>query len=99
MSDQDKSTLGIKSLPGTLTDALEELKCDSDYLELFFNPDLLETYLTLKKRRSQMKLKDLRSSSSQPELLRIKTLYATTTMYDEIKLTSNMWLMKSTNLE
>jgi glutamine synthetase len=49
MSEQNKSELGIKSLPGTLTKALEELKCDSEYLEFFFSSDLLETYLTLKK--------------------------------------------------
>jgi glutamine synthetase len=49
MSEQNKSELGIKSLPETLTKALEELKCDSEYLEFFFSSDLLETYLTLKK--------------------------------------------------
>jgi glutamine synthetase len=49
MSEQNKSELGIKSLPGTLTKALEELKCDSEYLEFFFSSDLLETYSTLKK--------------------------------------------------
>ncbi len=50
MSDQHKSEQGIKSLPGSLAEALEELKCDSQYLGICFNPELLETYLTLKKQ-------------------------------------------------
>ena len=71
MSDQIKSKLGIKSLPGTLTDALEELKCDSEYLELFFNSDLLETYLMLKKEEVE-EIEGQRSSSSHPVASRLK---------------------------
>ena len=71
MSEQDKSKLGIKSLPGTLTDALEELKCDSEYLELFFNSDLLETYLMLKKEEVE-EIEGQRSSSSHPVASRLK---------------------------
>jgi glutamine synthetase len=71
MSEQNKSKLGIKSLPGTLTDALEELKCDSEYLELFFNSDLLETYLMLKKEEVE-EIEGQRSSSSYPVSSRLK---------------------------
>jgi glutamine synthetase len=71
MSEQNKSKLGIKSLPGTLTDALEELKCDSEYLELFFNSDLLETYLMLKKEEVE-EIEGQRSSSSHPVASRLK---------------------------
>ena len=71
MSEQNKSELGIKSLPGTLTDALEELKCDSKYLELFFNSDLLETYLMLKKEEVE-EIEGQRSSSSYPVSSRLK---------------------------
>jgi glutamine synthetase len=71
MSEQNKSKLGIKSLPGTLTEALEELKCDSEYLELFFSSDLLETYLTLKKDEAD-EIEGQRSSSSHPISSRLK---------------------------
>jgi glutamine synthetase len=71
MSDQNKSRLGIKSLPGSLTEALEELNCDSEYLKLCFNSDLLETYSMLKKEETD-EVEGLRSSSSQPILSRLK---------------------------
>jgi glutamine synthetase len=71
MSEQNKSKLGIKSLPGSLTAALEELKCDSEYLELFFNSDLLETYMMLKKEEVE-EIEGQRSSSSYPVSSRLK---------------------------
>jgi glutamine synthetase len=71
MSEQDKSSLGIQSLPGTLTEALEGLKCDSEYLELFFSSDLLETYSTLKKEEVK-EVEGQRSSSSHPVSSRLK---------------------------
>jgi glutamine synthetase len=48
MSDSTKNSLGIKSLPGSLGEALEALKSDSEYLNACFHPDLLETYMMLK---------------------------------------------------
>jgi glutamine synthetase len=48
MSDSQRSSLGIKSLPGSLEESLGMLKSDCDYLKLCFNNDLLETYLMLK---------------------------------------------------
>lgn len=71
MSDQDKSTLGIKSLPGSLTEALDALKSDCDYLKLCFYPELLETYMTLKREES-FEVEGSKSTSTQPELLRSK---------------------------
>jgi glutamine synthetase len=71
MSDQDKSRLGIKSLPGSLKDALKELKCDTEYLKLFFHSELLETYLTLKEEEI-FEFERPESSSSHPALSRLK---------------------------
>ena len=71
MSGQDKSTLGIKSLPGSLTEALDALKSDCDYLKLCFYPELLETYMTLKREES-FEVEGPKSTSTQPELLRSK---------------------------
>ncbi|MFL6341280.1 MAG: type I glutamate--ammonia ligase [Nitrososphaeraceae archaeon] len=48
MSDSKRKSLGIKSLPHTLTESLQALKSDSDYLKLCFHPELLETYFILK---------------------------------------------------
>lgn len=71
MSEQNKSEHGIKSLPGTLTEALEELKCDSEYLEFFFSSDLLETYSTLKKEEVK-EVEGQRSSSPYSGSSRLK---------------------------
>jgi glutamine synthetase len=71
MSDQDKSSLGIKSLPGSLEDALKELKSDTEYLKLFFHSELLETYLTLKEEEIS-EFERPESSSSHPALPRLK---------------------------
>jgi glutamine synthetase len=48
MSDFERSNLGIKSLPAKLEEALTALKSDSDYLDVCFRSDLIETYLMLK---------------------------------------------------
>ncbi len=48
MSDSRRKGLGIKSLPHSLRESLQELKSDSDYLKLSFHPELLETYFTIK---------------------------------------------------
>lgn len=48
MSDAKRNSLGIKSLPGSLEEALESLKSDSDYLKRCFHDELLETYIVLK---------------------------------------------------
>ena len=71
MSDQNKSRLGIKSLPGSLTEALKELKSDIEYLKLFFHSELLETYSNLKEEEV-FEFEGPKSSSSQPALSRLK---------------------------
>lgn len=71
MSDQNKSRLGIKSLPSSLTEALNALKCDFEYLKLFFHSELLETYITLKEEET-CELEGYNSSSSKPALSRLK---------------------------
>jgi glutamine synthetase len=48
MSDAKRNSLGIKSLPGSLEEALESLKSDSNYLKRCFHDELLETYIVLK---------------------------------------------------
>jgi glutamine synthetase len=49
MSNHRKSSLGIKSLPRSLEESLEELQSDSQYLRICFNSELLETYIMLKR--------------------------------------------------
>ncbi|WP_337863123.1 type I glutamate--ammonia ligase [Nitrososphaera sp.] len=49
MSASARSSLGIKSLPGSLEEALQALKSDSGYLQACFYGELLETYMELKK--------------------------------------------------
>jgi glutamine synthetase len=48
MSDSKRKSLGIKSLPHSLSESLQALKSDPDYLKLCFHPELLETYFILK---------------------------------------------------
>lgn len=50
MSDQRRSSLGIKSLPSNLHAALEALKSDNEYLKSCFTGDLLGTYIDLKQK-------------------------------------------------
>ena len=48
MSDSGRSALGIRSLPGSLQEALDALKSDQEYLKPCFQGDLIETYIALK---------------------------------------------------
>ncbi|MDR4512476.1 MAG: type I glutamate--ammonia ligase [Nitrososphaeraceae archaeon] len=48
MSDHKKNSLGIKTLPSSLEEALNSLKSDSEYLEISFNKELISTYIDLK---------------------------------------------------
>lgn len=50
MSDGQRSSLGIRPLPGSLQDSLAALKSDSGYLKSCFSDELLETYLELKEK-------------------------------------------------
>ena len=48
MSDFERSTFRIKSLPSSLDESLEALKNDSRYLKVCFHNDLIDSYLMLK---------------------------------------------------
>lgn len=48
MSDFERSELGIKSLPAKLEESLDSLKSDSEYLDVCFHNDLIDTYHMLK---------------------------------------------------
>jgi glutamine synthetase len=50
MSDSKRKGLGIKSLPRSLGESLEVLKSDSDYLDVCFDNELIETYNMLKQQ-------------------------------------------------
>ena len=42
--------LGIRSLPRSLSEALDELECDNEFLKPVFSSELLQTYIELKRR-------------------------------------------------
>jgi glutamine synthetase len=48
MSDFERINFGIKSLPAKLEESLAALKSDSEYLDVCFRDDLIDTYLILK---------------------------------------------------
>ena len=48
MSDFKRNNLGIKSLPDSLEESLKELGSDSNYLNVCFHKELIETYVMLK---------------------------------------------------
>jgi glutamine synthetase len=50
MSDSKRKSLGIRSLPKSLSESLEALKNDSDYLSVCFDNELIETYNMLKQQ-------------------------------------------------
>ena len=48
MSDFERSRFGIKSLPAKLEESLDALKSDSEYLDVCFHKDLIDTHHMLK---------------------------------------------------
>jgi len=50
MSDFERGSFGIKSLPSNLGESLNSLRSDSKYLELCFSNDLIDTYIMLKEK-------------------------------------------------
>jgi glutamine synthetase len=48
MSDFERSKFGIKSLPAKLEESLDALKSDSEYLDVCFHKDLIDTHHMLK---------------------------------------------------
>ena len=53
LSKEDLRRLGIKTLPSSLDEALDELESDMEYLKPVFPRDLLETYIELKRAESR----------------------------------------------
>ncbi|MEM4519487.1 MAG: type I glutamate--ammonia ligase [Sulfolobales archaeon] len=49
MSVERKSSLGIKALPRTLWEALDELESDNEFLRQVFPKELIETYVEIKR--------------------------------------------------
>ena len=49
MNPRRREELGIKQLPGSLIEAIEELESDNEFLRPIFPKELLETYIELKK--------------------------------------------------
>lgn len=50
MTDVKRKNQGIKVLPSSLKESLSDLKSDSNYLNLCFHHDLINTYIELKNR-------------------------------------------------
>jgi glutamine synthetase len=49
MSDSQRSTLGIKTLPRDLSESIDALKNDQGYLKPYFCHELIDTYANLKR--------------------------------------------------
>lgn len=58
LTPERRRQLGIKELPGSLAEALDELESDHDYLDGIITTDLLETFIELK--REEHKQQSLR---------------------------------------
>jgi glutamine synthetase len=50
---QKRRELGIKELPGSLEEALDELEADSKWLRPIFPKELIETYIELKREEAR----------------------------------------------
>ena len=48
MSNSQRNSLGIKSLPSSLEESLEALKSDLDYLKICFHNELIESHVGIK---------------------------------------------------
>ncbi|MEM4046265.1 MAG: type I glutamate--ammonia ligase, partial [Metallosphaera sp.] len=48
-----RKELGIKELPRSLDEALDELETDNEFLKPIFNSSILETYIDLKRDESR----------------------------------------------
>ena len=49
MSEAERRRLGIKELPRSLDEALDELESDHDYLKPYFGSDLIEAFIEVKR--------------------------------------------------
>ena len=53
MTDTQRKSLGIGTLPSSLEESLTALKSDSSYLDICFHNELIDTYINLKKDEMQ----------------------------------------------
>ncbi len=54
MPTSKKEELGIKSLPGSLKEALDELESDHEFLKPVFSKDVIEQYIEMKRNEIQV---------------------------------------------
>ncbi len=54
LSKDKKRELGIRELPRSLEEALDELESDNDYLKPVFTNELIESYIDVKRRESRL---------------------------------------------
>ncbi len=52
LTEKERKTLGIKSLPRSLLEAIDELESDNEYLKPVFPRELLESYIELKRKEA-----------------------------------------------
>ncbi len=53
MTEQKRRMLGIKTLPRSLDEALDELETDNEFLKPVFNKEIIQTYIDMKREESQ----------------------------------------------
>jgi glutamine synthetase len=53
ISPMKRRELGIKELPGSLEEALDELEADNEWLRPVFSRELIETYIELKREEAR----------------------------------------------
>ena len=54
MSDSKRKEMGIRELPRSLGEALDDLESDSDFLKPVFGREVLDTYIDLKRSECRM---------------------------------------------
>ena len=70
MSEEERRRLGIKELPGSLEEALDELETDNEFLKPIFTKEIIEGFIELKRREVQ----ELRAYPSAMEVYKYFTL-------------------------
>ncbi|MGC8569471.1 MAG: type I glutamate--ammonia ligase [Nitrososphaeria archaeon] len=68
LDERELVELGVRRLPGSLMEALEELKSDSQYLKPFFSDALLERYI-------EIKTKEFREVEARPHPYEFKLYF------------------------
>ncbi len=53
MSSEERKALGIKELPRSLDEALDELECDNDFLKPVFSKEVIESYIEMKRKEAE----------------------------------------------